>query len=141
MVAADGLHSVAPQVINEDTKAPEVAAPLNCCYRFLIPRAEIDADPELSWFTAAPESRGVRVWTDPAGKRRIVDYSCRNFEVHNMLALCHNEEMGTDAEGSNLFFFSYMPELRHLDWHASVDKSEMLGLFEGFHPKLLAIIQ
>jgi salicylate hydroxylase len=77
VIAADGIRSVAVQIVNEDTKPPEVASHYNCCYRFLIPRADLAADPELSWFNEGNESLGVRIWPDLTGRRRLVEYSCR----------------------------------------------------------------
>jgi salicylate hydroxylase len=77
VIAADGIHSVAARLVSQETKAPQVASPTNCCYRFLISRADLAADPETNWFNEGDESLGTRIWPDPMGRRRIVEYSCR----------------------------------------------------------------
>jgi len=124
VVASDGVNSDAPEVILGETSHPEVAKNLNCCYRFLLARADVDADPETEWFNQNHQRHGCRLFPDPEKPRRLVSYNCRNHEVHNFVALCHKDTVVAKKE----------------DWHAAVDKSEVLELFTGYHPDLLAVI-
>ena len=79
VIAADGIHSAAVRLVNEDTRAPQIASPSNCCYRFLIARAELAADDETKWFNEGAQSLGTRIWPDHAGKRKLVNYPCRRY--------------------------------------------------------------
>ncbi len=51
----------------------------NCAYRFLIPWADLEDDPETRFFNHDPVVNGARVWVDYHGRRRIVTYTCREY--------------------------------------------------------------
>lgn len=74
IIAADGVHSGAVEAI---LGAPNPAHPTtnyNFAYRFLIPTAEIAADPETMQFTEDDEGRMKFVVEEG---RRLVWYPCR----------------------------------------------------------------
>lgn len=79
VIAADGVNSVAAEAVNGKLNPPEVAQHANCCYRFLISRAELAADPETSWINEGDQVSGCRIYPDPAGRRRLIEYSCRKY--------------------------------------------------------------
>lgn len=79
VIAADGVHSVAVEAVLGKPNPPQPANHANCSYRFLIPRAELDADPETSFFVHGPQALGARIFAHPEGQRRIVSYPCREY--------------------------------------------------------------
>ncbi len=80
VVAADGVHSVAVGAVVGAPNPPLPARTWNCCYRFLISRAELEDDPETRFFNHDPCMVGSRVWVDPDGGRRLVSYTCREYD-------------------------------------------------------------
>jgi len=77
VIAADGVHSIAVEAIQGKPNPSQPALHLNCAYRFLIPSAEIEADPETKAFLHGPQRSTARVWVDPSGRRRLIGYPCR----------------------------------------------------------------
>ena len=50
------------------------------CYRFLIPKDEVDNDPETSFFNQSMESLGCRIWVEEARLGVVIDLILRNQE-------------------------------------------------------------
>lgn len=100
MVAANGVNSTAAEIVNDVIDPPKPANDTNCCYRFLISKAELAADPATRWVTEEPRSLGCSIFADTANKRRLVQYTCRDGDVYNFVAMCNNEELiGQNKEG------------------------------------------
>jgi salicylate hydroxylase len=59
------------------TTSPQPAKHNNCCYRFLIPRADLEKDPETVYFNQG--KLGCKIYADPEHNRRIVTYTCREY--------------------------------------------------------------
>jgi salicylate hydroxylase len=79
VVAADGIHSIATATVMGKANPPLPAEHNNCCYRFLITRAELEEDPETRWFNQGHQQLGCRIFPDPAAQRRLVTYTCREY--------------------------------------------------------------
>jgi salicylate hydroxylase len=94
IVAADGVHSIAAEAITGKANLPQPAIHNNCCYRFLIPTAVLEANTATRFFTREEPNDGARVYSDIEGQRRLVTYPCRKyglqilgFRVHQRLQL------------------------------------------------------
>ncbi|KAK0710064.1 FAD binding domain-containing protein [Lasiosphaeria miniovina] len=126
VVAADGVHSIGVEHVLGRPNSSEVPSfpKVNLCYRFLIPKTSVDDDPDTRFFNEDWRSRGCRLWVDIAGKKRVISYPCRNYEVLNFINIIRDEQVVSSQE----------------DWLASVDKSEVLDKWSNFHPKLLAVM-
>lgn len=124
VIAADGVHSIAGEAILGMQNQPQPANHNNCCYRFLIPKAELEADPKTSFFVESPDFGYCRLFSNPEQQRRLVAYPCRDYEILNFVGICYNEGFSSKSE----------------DWQATVDKSELLKTFEGYNPKLLDVL-
>lgn len=128
VIAADGVHSTAVEAILGKTNPPEVAKHANCCYRFLIPRTDLEADPETSFFNRGHQQLGVRLFIDPNSRRRLISYTCRKYvvrsqsflihcvsiqhlmlvashEIHNFVAICYNDDVISKREGEQTWGF------------------------------------
>jgi salicylate hydroxylase len=80
VVGADGIHSISAVTVLGSSNPPQPAQHSNCCYRFLIPRVEVENDPETSFFTKSLVGmQGLRIWPDPENARRLVYYPCREY--------------------------------------------------------------
>lgn len=124
VIGADGIHSVSVTTILGRPNPPQPAQHSNCCYRFLIPRDDVENDPETSFFTKKLVGRqGLRIWPDAANARRLVYYPCREYgdpfhrtskitiktancsfpssQVLNFTIMCRNDELGLNKEGEN----------------------------------------
>jgi salicylate hydroxylase len=79
VIAADGVHSLAVEHVLGRPHPAEVptGGKANLCYRFLIPKADVDGDPETRFFNESPQSVGCRVWADLQGRKRLISYPCR----------------------------------------------------------------
>ncbi|KAK6067543.1 FAD binding domain-containing protein [Seiridium cupressi] len=130
VVAADGIHSIAVETVTGSANPPLPAHSLNRCYRFLLKRSDIDPKSEASLFLRDGFEKSCRVFSDLSKPRRMVYYPCRNAEMLNFGNLCHDEDV--DPKSSREAFA--------VDWHATVDKSDLIKRFAGFHPSLLAAI-
>ncbi|KAB5515523.1 FAD binding domain-containing protein [Coniochaeta sp. 2T2.1] len=124
IIAADGIHSVAVEAILDHSNPPQPANHSNCCYRFLITKAELEAHEDTKFFVEPPASSICRIYADQERSRRLVTYPCREYEVMNFVGICKVENFSDNKE----------------DWQCSVDKSEVLRVFEGYHPSILAVI-
>lgn len=81
VIGADGIHSVSVVTILGRPNPPQPAQHSNCCYRFLIPRADVENDPATSFFTTnLVGMQGIRIWPDAANARRLVYYPCREYD-------------------------------------------------------------
>ncbi|KAL8377674.1 hypothetical protein RB595_008390 [Gaeumannomyces hyphopodioides] len=120
VVAADGIHSRAPAVVagRHDPALP--AGEYNFCYRFLIPAAELEADPDTRPFAGERTHGAVSHFVDSS--RRLVAYTCRNHEVYNFVGLFHRDDVSSQQKE---------------DWHAAVNKDQVIQTFSDFHPSLL----
>ncbi|KAM7220458.1 hypothetical protein V8F06_004237 [Rhypophila decipiens] len=131
VIAADGVHSIGVEYVlgrKHRPQAPGTGCNVNMAYRFLIPRAEVDSDPETKFFTEGVDFLGARVWADYKGRKRLISYPCRNYEVLNFAALIYDEDVLINAETTRE------------DWLAPVHTSEVLAKYSNFHPGLLAVI-
>ncbi|KAK0671452.1 putative salicylate hydroxylase [Cercophora samala] len=129
VVGADGVHSIATEVVLGSKVEPSPSAHYNTCYRFLIPAASLAQDPETKWWDEGEHSEKVsmRIITHNSTSRRIVSYPCRDREVHNFVGLYHDPAMETATRE---------------DYLAKVNKQSVLETFgaEAFSPRLRAVI-
>lgn len=77
VIAADGIHSIGVNSILGKTNAPQPAQQSNCCYRFLLSKQELEADPETAFFTQGLPALGLSIYADIPGHRRFITYPCR----------------------------------------------------------------
>jgi salicylate hydroxylase len=64
-----------------------------------------------------------------------------SYEMMNFVGICRNEDFSDKREGKMTGCRVLAQTLTMtLDWQCSVDKSELFKVFEGFHPKLLAVM-
>jgi salicylate hydroxylase len=78
VIAADGVHSKGAEVVLGNIETPQKPANrMNCAYRFLIPRADVEADPETRAFNHGHQQLGCRALIDGQNQRRLITYSCR----------------------------------------------------------------
>ncbi|KAK3349828.1 hypothetical protein B0T25DRAFT_249918 [Lasiosphaeria hispida] len=126
VIAADGVHSVGVEYVLGHRDPPEIPTGIkaNLCYRFLIPKADVDSDPETRFYNETPLSTGCRVWVDIPGKKRLISYPCRDYEVINFIAILRDEKVDSTSE----------------DWLASVDTSEILEQLSNFNPGILKVV-
>jgi salicylate hydroxylase len=85
IIAADGVHSTAVEAILGESIAPQQAKDSNCCYRFLITRSELEADPETRFFNYGHQQLGCRIFADPPARRRLVTYTCRKYVIKTLM--------------------------------------------------------
>ncbi|CAG8979137.1 hypothetical protein HYALB_00000270 [Hymenoscyphus albidus] len=123
VIAADGIHSIGVNSILGRSNPPEPAQQSNCCYRFLISKADLEADPETRFFTQGLPSLGLTIYPDIPGQRRFITYPCRDYEVCNCAIICNKELDKNKTE----------------DWQASVPKEEILEALAGYHPGIIAV--
>jgi salicylate hydroxylase len=76
VIAADGIHSIAVETILGHPNPPRPQELYNGCLRFLIPRAEIEADPESRWWNEGSGGQ-MRVYMNGPTGNRFVSYPCR----------------------------------------------------------------
>ena len=81
VIAADGVHSTAVEAILGKTNPPEPGKHSNCAYRFLIPRADLEASPETRFFNRGHQQLGCRLFADHAARRRMITYTCREYAL------------------------------------------------------------
>ncbi|KAF2664949.1 putative salicylate hydroxylase [Microthyrium microscopicum] len=120
IVAADGVHSQATKHILGSLQYPEHTG--QSAFRFLIPTADIIADPETADFVKDDDGR-FKVFTGVRGNR-IVWYPCRNNEEQNFAAIFHEDTSETKE-----------------DWDASVSGEKLLEEYQDFHPAILAVFR
>ncbi|KEZ39879.1 hypothetical protein SAPIO_CDS8830 [Scedosporium apiospermum] len=123
VIAADGVHTVAVEAVLGRPNPPEPSKDMyNFCYRFLIPVSDVESDPSTRFFNEGDDGRMKFFVGD---LKRIVSYPCRNNEVHNFVAIFHQEDVEM---------------MKKEDWQASVDKSKLLERYSDVHPDLFAVI-
>ncbi|KAK4174192.1 putative salicylate hydroxylase [Triangularia setosa] len=129
VIGADGVHSLATEVVLGQKVELSPSAHYNTCYRFLIPASWLAEDPETKWWDDAEHADKVsmRIITHNATSRRIVSYPCRNREIHNFVGLYYDPTMETATRE---------------DYLAKVDKESVLETFgaDAFNPQLRAVI-
>lgn len=77
IIAADGVNSIAPEAITGQANPAQPAGQSNCCYRFLIPTAVLEANPATESFIKDHPNDGTRLFPDIQGRRRLIAYPCR----------------------------------------------------------------
>ncbi|KAL3963074.1 hypothetical protein ACCO45_000078 [Purpureocillium lilacinum] len=125
VIAADGVHSLASDVILGRKNFPVPPVHSNSCYRFLIPAAALEEDPDTRFWVEDCNGWARLVPHGPT-KRRIVSYPCRNNTIFNFVGVFYDKNM--DSGGAE-------------NWQASVDISQVLDRYSDFHPKLLGVIR
>ncbi|KAK1997909.1 salicylate hydroxylase [Colletotrichum falcatum] len=122
VVAADGVHSIGVESVLGHSNPAAPQGHYNFCFRFLIPAADIEADPATRFWNEGGDGRMSFLVGD---MKRLVSYPCRNNEMHNFVAIFHNDDMES---------------IKKEDWHASVGKDSLLERYADFHPSVLAIL-
>ncbi|KAM7212858.1 salicylate hydroxylase [Rhypophila decipiens] len=126
VIAADGIHSIAVEAALGHTNPPQPQDLYNGCFRFLIPAADLDSDPETRWWNKDGERNGkMSIYMNGKTGNRCVSYPCRNHELWNFVCMFHDDELAVATKE---------------DWHAPVDKSHLLKAFPDFHPSLRAVL-
>ncbi|TKW48304.1 6-hydroxynicotinate 3-monooxygenase [Colletotrichum tanaceti] len=124
VVGADGIHSIACEAVLGEKNPPVPPVHYNSCYRFLIPSAVLEEDPETKFWTEGPGGL-LRILPDNKASRRVISYPCRSNTVHNFLGIFYDEALKSAGRE---------------DYRTNVDKAEVAERFAGFHPSLLAVI-
>ena len=78
IVGADGIHSLACEAVLGHPYQRVQPRHANCCYRFLIPAATLQEDPDTRWWNDDAEGL-ARLFPDNDTDRRIVSYTCRKY--------------------------------------------------------------
>ncbi|KAJ2897396.1 FAD-dependent monooxygenase OpS4 [Zalerion maritima] len=123
VIAADGVHTLSVEEVIGRVNPPEPQDHYNFCYRFLIPAADIEADPDTKFWQDGDDGRMKFL---VGNLKRIVSYPCRNNEVQNFVAIFHNADVKT---------------MEKEDWQKSVDKSKLVELYHDFHPNVIKILE
>ncbi|KHN94840.1 Aromatic-ring hydroxylase-like protein [Metarhizium album ARSEF 1941] len=124
VIAADGVHSLASEAILGRKVEPVDPVHANCCYRFLIPVENLEADPETRFFTEGRDGL-MRIFDDAGTPRRLVVYPCRNNTFLNFVGLFREQDAQID---------------KRENWHATVDLDYVLDTFSGYDNRLLKVI-
>ncbi|KAK1977169.1 salicylate hydroxylase [Colletotrichum cereale] len=122
VIAADGVHTIGVESVLGRSNPAVPQGHYNFCFRFLIPAADIEADPATRFWNEGDDGRIKFLVGD---MKRLVSYPCRNNEIHNFVAIFHNDDTGAN---------------RKEDWQASVDKDKLLERYADFHPSVLAVL-
>ncbi|KAL0940404.1 salicylate hydroxylase [Colletotrichum truncatum] len=131
VIAADGVHTIGVEAILGYSNPAVPQGHYNFCFRFLIPAADIEADPVTKFWTEDDDGRMKFLVGD---RKRLVSYPCRkrscyanmsSNEVHNFVAIFHNDDIESTKKE---------------DWHASVGKEKLLERYSDFHPSVIAIL-
>ena len=78
VVAADGVHSIGIETILGRKNKPQPQELYNGCYRFLIPAADLDSDPETAFWNENGSGNGkMRIYMNGKTGNRFVSYPCR----------------------------------------------------------------
>ncbi|KAK2612261.1 hypothetical protein QQS21_001687 [Conoideocrella luteorostrata] len=80
VIAADGVHSIAPAAILGRESEPVQPVYSNYCYRFLIPVDRLEADPETRFFIDGRDG-WTRLFADNDKQRKLVVYPYWHAEV------------------------------------------------------------
>ncbi|EKG19946.1 Monooxygenase FAD-binding protein [Macrophomina phaseolina MS6] len=119
VLAADGVHSVAREIVTGGTYPTKTSG--KCCYRWLLPQSVLNEDPELQALVGEP---GIMTEIKGAG-RRIVLYPCKNGQLMNCAAFVPVEEVGVIQKG----------------WNQSGNKEKLLQSFSGYAPQVLRFLE
>ncbi|KXH38033.1 FAD dependent oxidoreductase [Colletotrichum simmondsii] len=122
VIAADGVHTIGVEAILGRSNPAVPQGHYNFCFRFLIPAADVEADPVTRFWNEGDNGRMKFLVGD---KKRLVSYPCRNNEIHNFVAIFNNDDIESTKKE---------------DWHASVSKEKLLERYSDFHPSVLAIL-
>jgi salicylate hydroxylase len=76
VIAADGIHSIGVETVVGHVNQAVPQEHHNFCYRFLIPAADINADPRTRFWTEDDDGRTKILLGDNQFKR-LVSYPCR----------------------------------------------------------------
>ncbi|KAK5655643.1 hypothetical protein OQA88_5574 [Cercophora sp. LCS_1] len=126
VIAADGIHSIGIETVLGHVNKPQPQDLYNGCYRFLIPAADLDNDPETAFWNKDNANDGkMRIYSNGKLANRFVSYPCRNHEIWNCVGMFHDPDLKAAT---------------HEDWHAPVDKSNLLNSFPDLHPSLRAVL-
>ena len=78
VVAADGIHSIGVEAVLGQANPPQPQELYNGCFRFLLPAADLDADPETSWWNQDNHRQGkMSIYMNGKTGNRFVSYPCR----------------------------------------------------------------
>lgn len=78
VIAADGIHSIGVEAVLGLPNPPQIQELYNGCFRFLIPAADIDSDPETSWWNKDGAKNGkMNIYMNGKTGNRLVAYPCR----------------------------------------------------------------
>ncbi|KJZ69560.1 hypothetical protein HIM_11053 [Hirsutella minnesotensis 3608] len=126
VVGADGVHSSASGAVQGHKNDPVPPVHSNSCYRFLIPAATLEDDPETRFWNQ--DCNGwARVLAHNKTGRRIFTYTCRDNSIHNFVGIFYDNSAEYEKREA-------------ADWQASVDVSDVLDRFSDFDPRILKII-
>jgi salicylate hydroxylase len=87
VIAADGLHSIAVETVLGHANPPQPQELYNACLRFLIPAAEIEADPAARWWNEDSDGQ-LRVYMNGKAGTRLVSYPCRKSVALACCTVC-----------------------------------------------------
>lgn len=85
VIAADGLHSIAAETVVGRLNPPQPQELYNGCLRFLIPTADLEADPAARWWNEGSDGQ-LRVFMNGKAGTRLISYPCRKYGLlHSLL--------------------------------------------------------
>ncbi|ORY58182.1 salicylate hydroxylase [Pseudomassariella vexata] len=123
VIGADGIHTTAIEAVLGRSNPPVPSKDMyNFCYRFLIPAADIEQDSQTRFWNEDDDGRMKFFVGD---MKRLVSYPCRNNEIHNFVAIFHQDDLSM---------------MKKEDWDAPVDKSQLLERYSDVHPDLRAVL-
>jgi 2-polyprenyl-6-methoxyphenol hydroxylase-like FAD-dependent oxidoreductase len=118
VLGADGVHSVTRKVVSGRDILPHSSG--KSAFRFLISRQAAQDDPVTAKFVKAPGE--LIIWY--GADRRVVVYPTTNNQLLNFV--CIHPEAESEA-GSDT-------------WNKSANLDQMLKIYEGFDPAMIALI-
>ncbi|KAK1996005.1 FAD binding domain-containing protein [Colletotrichum falcatum] len=124
IVGADGIRSAAREVVFGNGNPRVAPKHYNMCYRFMVPAAVLEEDPETRFWTENVDGL-IRMMTDDKADRKLIAYTCRNNTIHNFMCLTREDDIDPDARE---------------DFQVGFDKAQLLKRFSGLHPSLMAVI-
>lgn len=115
ILAADGIKScIREQLLDDNTKAEPTG---DAAYRVILPRAVMEADPELRELINEPQATR---WLGP--NRHIIAYPIRNHELYNVV-LVHPDRHGIQES-----------------WTTRGSKQEMVDNYRGWDRRITKLI-
>ncbi|EFQ25885.1 FAD binding domain-containing protein [Colletotrichum graminicola] len=125
IVGADGIRSIARQVVFGRENPPVPPTCHNMFYRFLIPAEALEEDPETKFWTEENVDGLIRIMLDERSNRTLTTYPCRNNTIHNFMGYTWENNIDPAARE---------------DFEAKLDKAQLVEKFSGLHPSLMAVI-